>query len=74
MGSALIVVHRPSASGGRRVTVHRHGQNEILGLALCDDDLVVLLQAAGVFDPRTVLDDPRWLEWRHGRAHQWTAA
>ncbi|CAM5714961.1 hypothetical protein SALBM135S_09772 [Streptomyces alboniger] len=32
--SALIVVHRPSHSGGRRVTAHRGGRDEILGRRL----------------------------------------
>ncbi|MEV6161999.1 hypothetical protein AB0L71_08740 [Streptomyces sp. NPDC052052] len=71
MGSAPITVHRPLASGGRRVTVHRRGRDEMLGLAQSDRDLVVFLEAAGVLDPETVLDDPRWVEWRGGRAHQW---
>jgi hypothetical protein len=74
VSSALIVVHRPSLSGGRRVTVHRHGQDEILGTAHSDHDLVVFLQAAGIADPEAVLDDPRWVEWRDGPAHQFSAA
>ncbi|MGW7201833.1 hypothetical protein [Streptomyces chryseus] len=61
MGSAPVVVHRPSQSGGRRVTVHRHGRDEIL-------------EAAEVIDPERVLDDPRWVEWRGGGPHQWSAA
>jgi hypothetical protein len=55
--SAPVVVHRPSQSGGLRVTLHRHGRDEILRLARSDHDLVVFLQAAGVIDPDTVLDD-----------------
>ncbi len=74
MSSAPITVHRPSASGGRRVSVHRHGRDEILGLAHSDHDLIVFLEAAGIMDPEAVLDDPRWVEWRDGRAHQWSAA
>ncbi|MFE7427535.1 MULTISPECIES: hypothetical protein [unclassified Streptomyces] len=35
-------------------------------------DLVVVLEAAGTADPETVLDDPLWVEWRGGRAHEWT--
>ncbi|MEU5709998.1 MULTISPECIES: hypothetical protein [Streptomyces] len=72
MGSAPVVVHRPSQSGGRRVTLHRHGREEILGLAHSDHDLVVFLEAAGVADPDRALDDPRWVEWRGGRPHQWS--
>ncbi|MFF0191028.1 hypothetical protein [Streptomyces sp. NPDC005244] len=41
MSSAPVVVHRPSISGGRRVSVHRHGRDEILGSAYSDHDLVV---------------------------------
>ncbi|MBT2529979.1 hypothetical protein J7E91_32630 [Streptomyces sp. ISL-99] len=73
MDGAPIVVHRPSGSGGRRVTLHRHGRDEILGLAFSDHDLVVFLEAAGLIDPNTVLDDPRWVEWRDGPPHRWTA-
>lgn len=70
MDGAAIVVHRPSVTGGRRVTV----RGTILGLAYSDRDLVVFLEAAGVLDPELILDDPRWVEWRGGRAHEWTAA
>ncbi|MFE9137793.1 hypothetical protein [Streptomyces sp. NPDC007355] len=74
MTTAPITVHRLSASGGRRVTVHRYGADEILGLAHSDYDLIVFLEAAGILDPETVIDDPAWVEWRGGRAHQWNAA
>ncbi|MER6235927.1 hypothetical protein ABT185_07605 [Streptomyces clavifer] len=65
-----IVVHRPSPSGGRRVTA----RGRILGLAYSDDELVIFLAGAGLQDPELVLDDPAWVEWRGGRAHQWDAA
>lgn len=71
---APIVVHRPVPSGGRRVTAHRHGRDAILGTAFSDHDLVVFLEAAGVPDPDRVLDDPEWVEWRGGRAHEYVAA
>ncbi|QNP61568.1 hypothetical protein [Streptomyces genisteinicus] len=74
MRTAPVVVHRPSATGGRRVTVHTQGRDEILGTAYSDHDLVVFLEAAGIVDPDTVLDDPRWVEWRGGHAHHWSAA
>ncbi|MEU8852682.1 hypothetical protein AB0C70_42170 [Streptomyces sp. NPDC048564] len=74
MTSAPIVVHRPSPSGGRRVTVHRDGRDEILGTAYSDHDLVVFLEGAGVADPEAVLDDPQWLEWRGSPAHEFSAA
>ncbi|MCM2388750.1 hypothetical protein [Streptomyces albipurpureus] len=74
MESAPIVVHRPSLSGGRRVSMHRHGRDEILGLAFSDHDLVVFLEAAGITDPDLIMDDPAWVEWRGAGAHHWTAA
>ncbi|MFE4594379.1 hypothetical protein [Streptomyces laurentii] len=70
MGAAPITVHRPSASGERRVTVHRAGRDEILGLAFSDHDLVVFLEAAGVLDPEQAIDDPAWGEWGRGRPHE----
>ncbi|NUK23702.1 hypothetical protein [Streptomyces lunaelactis] len=72
--SAPIVVHRPSPSGERRVTVSRNGRDEILGLAHSDHDLIVFLARAGLLDPELILDDPHWVEWRGGRAHEWEAA
>ncbi|MET9895634.1 hypothetical protein ABZZ47_36640 [Streptomyces sp. NPDC006465] len=74
MASTPIVVHAPSRTGGRRVTVHSHGRDEILGTAYSDHDMVVFLEAAGIDDPEGILDDPRWIEWRGGRAHQWSSA
>ncbi|MGW6535466.1 hypothetical protein ACWGBV_01625 [Streptomyces sp. NPDC055051] len=74
MNATPITVHRPSPSGGRRVTAHRHGHDEILGVAYSDGDLVVFLDRAGVPDPEAAVDDPAWVEWRGGRAHQWDAA
>ncbi|MEU0228182.1 hypothetical protein ABZ177_28060 [Streptomyces sp. NPDC006284] len=74
MSGPPIVVHRPSISGGRRVTVHRHGRDEILGTAYSDHDLVVFLEGAGIDDPDAVVDDGRWVEWRGGAAHDFRAA
>ncbi|GHD54786.1 hypothetical protein GCM10010335_69640 [Streptomyces galbus] len=74
VSSVPIVVHRPSPSGGRRVTLHRNGHDEILGTAYSDQDLVVFLEHAGVADPEAVLDDTRWVEWRDGPAHVFSAA
>ena len=68
---APIVVHRPSPTGGRRVTVVG---GEILGLAYDDHDLVEFLRRAGLPDAERILDDPQWVEWRGGRAHQYEAA
>ncbi|MEE1736197.1 hypothetical protein [Streptomyces sp. BE147] len=74
MTSAPIVVHRPSRKGGRRVTVRSHGLDEVLGTAYSDHDLVVFLKGAGIADPEAILDDPQWVEWRDGPAHEFSAA
>jgi hypothetical protein len=68
MPRAPIVVHRLSPTGGRRVTMRRR----ILGIAYDDPSLVLLLQRAGIPDAFLLLDDPTWVEWRHGRAHEWS--
>ncbi|WP_097943685.1 hypothetical protein [Streptomyces sp. ms115] len=67
MEHALIVAHRPSLTGGRRVT----GRGQILALAHSVHDLVVFLAAAGLLDPDLMLDDPAWVRWRGGRAREW---
>ncbi|MEU2179521.1 hypothetical protein [Streptomyces thermolilacinus] len=67
---APIVVHRPTPSGGRRVTA----RGDILGLAHNDADLVEFLRRAGLDEADIDLDDPGLVEWRGGRAHQWEAA
>ncbi|MFD9601971.1 hypothetical protein OG609_44580 (plasmid) [Streptomyces sp. NBC_01224] len=74
MTSAPITVHRPSTSGGRRVTVHSSGREETLGTAYSDRDLVVFLEGAGVAEPEAILDDPQWVEWCGGPAHEFSAA
>ncbi|MDQ0780118.1 hypothetical protein QF026_008584 [Streptomyces aurantiacus] len=74
MTSAPIVVHRASLSGGRRVTVHSSGRDEILGTAYSDHGLVVVFEGAGVAEPEVILDDPEWVEWRGGPAHEFSAA
>ncbi|MFF3404224.1 hypothetical protein ACFYW6_37900 [Streptomyces sp. NPDC002659] len=74
MDNVPVVVHGPSPSGGRRVTMRCGGREEILGLAHSDHDLVVFLEAAGIPDPDAALDDSRCVEWRGGRAHHWAAA
>lgn len=67
---APIVVHQPSATGGRRVTA----RGQILGLAYSDRDLIEFLRQAGIEDAEPLLDQPEWVEWRGGRAHQYAAA
>ena len=73
MTSAPFVVDRPSQSGGRRVTVHSRGQDEILGTAFSDHDLVVFLESADIADPEAALDNPQWVEWCGGHAHEFGA-
>ncbi|WP_338498907.1 hypothetical protein [Streptomyces sp. SJL17-4] len=40
------------------MTVDPAGHDEILGLAHSDHALIVFLEATGVLDPETVVDDP----------------
>ncbi|MEU6872829.1 MULTISPECIES: hypothetical protein [unclassified Streptomyces] len=68
--SVPIVIHRPSATGGRRVTV----RGQIAGLAHDDADVVEFLRRAGLPDAEQLLDDPAWVQWRGGRAHRYEAA
>ncbi|MEJ8640621.1 hypothetical protein WKI68_02540 [Streptomyces sp. MS1.HAVA.3] len=74
MDSAPIVVHQPSLSGGRRVTMRRQDREEVLGVAYSDHDLIVFLEAAGVVSPNNVLDDPQLVQWNGAGAHEWRAA
>jgi hypothetical protein len=74
VADSLIVVHRPSSSGGRRVSVRRGGRDVDLGLAHSDHDLIVFLEAAGLLDPDEILDDPGRVEWRGGPPHEWGTA
>ncbi|RDD85052.1 hypothetical protein [Streptomyces parvulus] len=73
MTSAPVVVHRPSPSGGRRVTLRRDGHDMFLGTAHSDHDLVVFLEGAGIDDAARVLDRPQWVEWRDGLPHDFRA-
>ncbi|MDP5310357.1 hypothetical protein [Streptomyces poriferorum] len=68
--SAPIIIHRPSPTGGRRVTI----RGQIAGLAHDDHDVVEFLRRAGLPDAEQLLDAPGWVEWRGGRAHQYVAA
>ncbi|AVZ74409.1 hypothetical protein SLUN_21825 [Streptomyces lunaelactis] len=51
MEHAPMVVHRISPSGGRRLTVRVEGDEQILGLARSDADVIEFLRRAGVEDP-----------------------
>ncbi|GAA3917577.1 hypothetical protein GCM10023084_80570 [Streptomyces lacrimifluminis] len=64
----------PALPLGRSESVHDSGRDEILGTAYSDHDLVVFLEGAGVADPEAVLDDPLWVEWRGGPAHEFSDA
>ncbi|MEU6331467.1 hypothetical protein ABZ851_29950 [Streptomyces sp. NPDC047049] len=66
-GDAPIVVHRPSSTGGRRVTA----RGQILGLAYNDADLIEFLRRAGLPADDELLDDEAWVEWRGGQAHRY---
>jgi hypothetical protein len=68
--SAPIIIHRPSPTGGRRVTI----RGQIAGLAHDDHDVVEFLRRAGLTDAELLLDQPSWVEWRSGRAHRYEAA
>lgn len=70
MPAAPIVVHRPSPSGGRHVTAY----GQTLGLAYDDNNLIEFLRRACLSDSESLVDDPRMVEWRGGRAHEWDAA
>jgi hypothetical protein len=66
-GNPPIVVHRISATGGRRVTV----RDRIMGLAHSDEDLLEFLHRAGLPDTGDLLDDPTWIEWVGDRRHEY---
>ncbi|MEV5854606.1 MULTISPECIES: hypothetical protein [Streptomyces] len=68
--AAPIVIHRPSPTGGRRVTI----QGQIAGLAYNDADVVEFLRRVGLPDAADLLDQGDWVEWRGGRAHHYEAA
>ncbi|WP_326608077.1 MULTISPECIES: hypothetical protein [unclassified Streptomyces] len=65
--SAPIVVHRPSLTGGRAVTIN----DEIVGLVYDDQGLIELLRRAGLYDAENCLEDPHWIEWRGGWPHRY---
>lgn len=62
-----IVVHPPTASGGRRVTAHA----QILGLAHSQDEVVEFLRRAGLTPEQIDLRDPALIEWRGGGPEVW---
>jgi hypothetical protein len=42
-----------------------------MGLAHSDDHLVEFLRLAGLPDAWDLLDDPGWVEWQGGPAHEY---
>ncbi|WP_030682493.1 hypothetical protein [Streptomyces rimosus] len=67
-----VIVHPPSPSGGRRVTVH----GQIVGLAHGRGDVAEFLRRAGLApDAEDVdLDTPGLIEWRGGGKDVWMGA
>ena len=70
MAHVPLVVHPAMEQGGRPVVV----RNEVAGLAHSDRDAVEFLRRAGLPLGEGILDDPVWVEWRGGRAHDYEAA
>ncbi|MFE2973765.1 hypothetical protein [Streptomyces sp. NPDC059258] len=65
-----VIVYPPSATGGRRVTVH----GQIVGLAHGRGEVAALLRAAGFApgpDKIVDLDRPGLIEWRGGDLDTW---
>ncbi|MFE0633498.1 hypothetical protein ACFW3D_42045 [Streptomyces sp. NPDC058864] len=75
MDDARFVVHGLSPRGGRLVTMHREDrmEDDYVGTAFSDHDLLLILRSAGLPDPDLVVDDPRWVEWRGAAAHRWVS-
>ncbi|MEV7238695.1 hypothetical protein ACWD6R_36105 [Streptomyces sp. NPDC005151] len=73
MATPPIIVHAPTPSGARLVTVHINGRDERLGLAHSDRDIIVFLADAGMADPERALDTPALVEWQGAAAHQYEA-
>lgn len=73
MEGARFVVHGLSPSGGRLVTMHREGrmEDDYVGTAFSDHDLLLILRSAGLPEPGLAVDGPRWVEWRGAEAHRW---
>ncbi|MFD7921018.1 hypothetical protein ACFV3R_17550 [Streptomyces sp. NPDC059740] len=70
MEHAPVIVHPPTAGGGRRVTV----RGRIVGTAYGRGDVAEFLRRAGLAaDPEDVpLEDPAVVEWRGGDLERWT--
>ncbi|MFD9425276.1 MULTISPECIES: hypothetical protein [unclassified Streptomyces] len=69
-GHPPVIVHPPSPTGGRRVTV----RGQIVGLAHGRGDVAALLREAGLAsgaDRVVELDQPHLIEWRGGDLETW---
>ncbi|MEU7551459.1 hypothetical protein AB0B01_03700 [Streptomyces sp. NPDC044571] len=70
MDDAPILVHRISASGGRRVVIRIRGVDTVLGVAYSDRDLIEFLRRIEVPDPEElVLGDSPVIAWQGGKPH-----
>lgn len=65
-----VVVHPPSPSGGRRVTL----ASTILGLAHSREDVIEFLRGAGLDEAEHRLEDTDLVEWRGGGPDVWNPA
>ncbi|MDX3537114.1 hypothetical protein PV721_22605 [Streptomyces sp. MB09-01] len=70
MEHAPILVHRISASGGRRVVIRIRGVDTVLGVAHSDRDLIEFLRRLDVPDPEEIVfGDSPVIAWQGGQAH-----
>ncbi|WP_370417132.1 hypothetical protein AB8O64_00555 [Streptomyces sp. QH1-20] len=67
-GHVRIVVHPPSPSGGRQVTVGR----EVLGTAYGVIDLYEFMRRAGVPKDDVRLEDTTLIDWQGGGPGVWS--
>ncbi|MCX5176691.1 hypothetical protein [Streptomyces virginiae] len=72
MEHAPILVHRISASGGRRVVIRIHGVDTVLGIAYSDRDLIEFLRRIEIPDPADMVHGgSAAIAWQGGRAHEY---
>ncbi|MEU9593752.1 hypothetical protein ACGF7W_24695 [Streptomyces sp. NPDC048219] len=69
-GDPAIVVYPPAQDGGRRVRL----DDAFIGLAYTLVDIAEFLRRAGLEDVEASdVEAARWIEWRGGGPHHWTA-
>jgi hypothetical protein len=66
-GPIRVIVHPPSATGGRRVRV----DGEILGLAHNLTDVAEFLRRAGLEIDAAEVAQSSWIEWKGGGPERW---